>query len=133
MQRISILLAVHNGAPFISQAIQSLVDQTYPHWELIVVSNGSTDATVEICRRSSGADSRIRPFTLPEKGKNNAYNFAYQQATGEYLCFFAADDVLPTESVVERLQALEGKPANWYSTCCLRTFSADPKYDGIVF
>ena len=133
MRQVSILLAVHNGAPFIGDAIQSAIDQTYDNWELIIVSNGSTDETVRICRERGVADARIRVFALPEKGKNAAYNVAYSHATGAYVCFFAADDRLPRESLAERLAVLEGAPANCYSTCRLKTFSADPKYDGILF
>jgi len=131
-QRVSVLLAVHNGAQFIVEAIQSVVDQTYRHWELIIVSNGSTDDTVAICEERRTADARIRVVAVPERGKNAAYNVAYGRATGDYVCFFAADDLLPRESLEERLHALQGKPANGYATCCLKTVSADRKYDGIV-
>ncbi len=133
MKRVSVLLAVHNGAPFVASAIQSVIEQTYPHWELIVVSNGSTDDTVRIAECSSALDPRVSVVAVPHKGKNAAYNVAYKRSTGDFICFFAADDKLPENSLTERLNALQGKAASAYSTCCLKTFSANPRYDGIVF
>jgi glycosyltransferase involved in cell wall biosynthesis len=133
MSSISILLAVHNGAPFLEAAVQSVVAQTYPHWELIVVSNGSTDETTAIGEEWSRRDERVKCFSLPTRNKNAAYNFAFTQSTGDYLCFFAADDLLTPDSLAERLRVLEGQPQNSFSTCCLITFSDNPKYDGVMF
>jgi glycosyltransferase involved in cell wall biosynthesis len=130
---VSVLLAVHNGAEFIGAAIDSVIAQSLPSWELIVVSNGSTDETAAICQRQAAADSRIRFFELPEKGKNRAYNHAWLQSRGRFVSFFAADDLLTPDSLAARLEAVEDAGPNGFSTCCLQTFSADPKYDGALF
>jgi glycosyltransferase involved in cell wall biosynthesis len=133
MQTVSVLLAVHNGAPFIGEAIQSVIAQTHPHWELVVVSNGSSDDTVRIVEDAAARDSRIRCFSIPTKNKNAAYNYAFAQSRGDAICFFAADDVLPRASLAERLRVLDGLPESSFSTCCLQTISSDAKYDGLVF
>jgi glycosyltransferase involved in cell wall biosynthesis len=131
--KISVLLAVHNGELFISDAIRSVIGQSYNNWELIVVSNGSSDRTLKVCKDVAANQNRVSVFSLPAKNKNAAYNFAFARATGDYLCFFAADDRLPANSLKSRIGALAGAPPNAFSTCCLRTFSENPKYDGIVF
>lgn len=133
MKTVSILMAVYNGADFIEEAIRSVVEQSYPHWELLVVSNGSTDATVETATRAAGQDPRIRIDVLPAKGKNAAYNRAFELSRGDYLCFLAADDLLVRENLAERVAAIADAGDTAYATCCLQTFSDDPKYDGIVF
>src|SRR4051812_5853025 len=131
--RVTVLLAVNNGERFIAEAIKSVIDQSYRNLELIVVSNGSTDATVAICRAFEQADPRLRVFELPQRNKNAAYNFAFSKSSGDFVCFFAADDKLTPDSIAERVGMLIGEEAAAYSTCCLQTFADDPKYDGIVF
>ena len=131
--KVTVLLAVSNGERYIEDAISSVISQSYRNFELVVVSNGSTDATGRICRGFEEADSRVRVFELPTRNKNAAYNFAFSKSTGDLICFFAADDKLPHDSLTERVRALLGEGKEAYSTCCLQTFAEDPKYDGIVF
>ena len=131
--KVTVLLAVNNGEKFLGDAIASVVDQSYQNWELVVVSNGSTDGSVAVARDFERADPRVRVFDLPQRNKNAAYNFAFAQSTGDYICFFAADDRLTSDSLRERVDALAGQGIEAYSTCCLQTFADDPKYDGLVF
>jgi glycosyltransferase involved in cell wall biosynthesis len=74
MVKVSILLAVYNGSAYIDEAINSILNQTYPNWELIIVNNGSTDDTQSHLDKFSVKDSRIRVFDIGVKGKNKAYN-----------------------------------------------------------
>lgn len=131
MGKVSILLAVYNGGAYIEEAIESILAQEDSNWELIIVNNGSTDNTQAIIERYAAADSRIFAFDIKEKGKNKAYNFAFNQSSGDIICFFAADDKLATESIGKRSSVIKAK--NDYSTCCLKTFSEDKDRDGVVF
>lgn len=131
--KISVLLAVHNGARFIAEAIDSVTAQSYQSWELVIVSNGSTDATLGLCRERARSEPRLRVFGIAERNKNAAYNYAYAQSTGDYVCFFAADDILPPNSLADRISVLAGAGPDGFSTCCLKTVSTDPKYHGVVF
>jgi glycosyltransferase involved in cell wall biosynthesis len=130
---VSVLLAVHNGGAFLRDAIASVRAQTLRHWELVIASNGSTDDTESVAREAAALDPRIRIAVLPVAGKNRAYNHAWKLASGRYVCFFAADDLLLPTSLEERLAAAESAGPAGYSTCCLRTFSDNPLYDGLVF
>ncbi|MEE1884717.1 glycosyltransferase family 2 protein [Pedobacter flavus] len=130
--KVSILLAVYNGEAYIEAAIQSVLNQTYENWELIIVDNGSTDNTAKICLKYAELDDRIKFFKLLEKGKTKAYNKAFEESAGDFICYFAADDILEFESIEKRLKIIELKE-NGTSTCLLKTFSDDSAHNGVVF
>jgi glycosyltransferase involved in cell wall biosynthesis len=130
---ISVLLAVYNGEKFIAESIESVIGQEFRNWELIIVDNGSSDNTSNIVNSYCDADARIRLFNLKEKGKCNAYNFAFSKSSGDFICFFAADDILTPNNLFLRLYAIMGKGQLLYSTILLKTFSENKKFDGLVF
>lgn len=131
---ISILLPVHNEGNYVQEAITSVIDQSYRDWELIIVDNGSTDNTREICYEYSQVDSRIKFFKLDVKHKIKAHNFAYEQSIGNIICFFCGDDTLPENSLEERVKFFLKNPGdNIFTTCLLKTFSKNKKYDNNVF
>jgi len=131
-RKVSILLAVYNGGPWLDEAIRSVIGQSWSDWELVVVDNGSTDDSFGIASRYAAQDPRVRAFRLDQKGKNLAYNYAYEQSDGAYVTYFAADDVLPLDSLEKRLGLILDKGPNVYSTCAMRTQSDEPKFDGLV-
>jgi len=128
---VSILLAVFNGEKFITEAINSVLNQSYINWELIIVDNGSTDNTVQVVKDLIKNDERILLYTLEEKGKCKAYNYAFQKSKGDFICFLAADDTLPENSIESRRIPILNKSG--YSTCLLKTFSDNPKFDALIF
>jgi len=87
---VSIMMPAYNAAAFIEQAIQSVLAQTYADWELLVVNDGSTDATAEIAAQFH--DARIRLFTKENGGESSARNLALEHARGEFIAFLDADD-----------------------------------------
>lgn len=128
---VSILLAVFNGEKFITEAINSVLNQSYINWELIIVDNGSTDNTIQIVKDLIQNDERILFYTLAEKGKCRAYNYAFQKSKGDFICFLAADDTLTENSIELRRIPILNKSG--YSTCLLKTFSDNPKFDALIF
>jgi teichuronic acid biosynthesis glycosyltransferase TuaG len=99
---VSIIMPVFNAAPYVLQAIESALSQSYPHWELIIVNDGSTDDS-EI-KINAIQDERIRYFYQNNGGVSQARNKALEEMRGEYFCFLDADDVLPPESIASRLE-----------------------------
>lgn len=87
--RISVIIAVHNGAKTIGRAVASVFAQSYPAYELIVVDDGSTDETPEVL--SAYAD-RIRYIRQPNSGVSAARNAGAAAAQGDWLAFLDADD-----------------------------------------
>lgn len=131
---ISILLPVYNEGKYIKDAISSIISQTYKDWELIVVDNGSSDNTIEICEELARSDSRIKVYSLIEKHKVKAHNYAFNKSKGEIICFFCGDDTLPKNSLEERVKNFIDKPSGLsFSTCLLKTFSENQKFDGNIF
>ncbi|MGA9532822.1 MAG: glycosyltransferase [Anaerolineales bacterium] len=87
---VSVMMPAYNAAAFIGQAIDSVFDQTLEDWELIIIDDGSTDATSEVVGKYS--DRRIRLFRQPNQGEASARNAALSKIQGEYLAFLDADD-----------------------------------------
>ena len=130
--KLSVLLAVYNGEPWIDAAIASVRAQSWRNWELIVVDNGSTDDSFATASRHAAGDPRVKAFRLDEKGKNRAYNFAFEQSDGDFITYFAADDLLPPDSLEKRLSLLAGKGPEVFATSAMRTQSAEPRFDGLL-
>lgn len=93
--KVSVIMPVHNGAKYLSSAIDSVFAQTCTEWELIVVDDGSTDATPQILEEY--ADPKVKKFRQDNAGVAIARNRGLNCATGQYIAFLDADDLyLPT-------------------------------------
>lgn len=102
---ISIVLPTHNGARYLSQSIQSCVEQTFRDWELILVDDASTDETPAIIREWLGRDARLRAIHLTENRKlPGALNTGFDVARGE-LFTWTSDDNWYRPQALERMQA----------------------------
>lgn len=91
----SIIMPAYNAAKSIEQTVNSILMQEYADFELIIVNDGSTDATEQVVQNLTHTDSRISLKTIPNGGPGNARNIGIQQATGQYLYLMDADDGLP--------------------------------------
>jgi glycosyltransferase involved in cell wall biosynthesis len=91
---VSIITPTYNSAKFIAETIQSVQNQTYSNWEMIIVDDGSSDKTVEIVEQLSQFDNRIKCFKQEKNaGAGIARNKALTIAEGRYIAFLDADDV----------------------------------------
>lgn len=106
---ISIILPAYNAESCIQSTIQSVLNQTYTDWELIVIDDGSTDNTVAICQQIQASDKRINIFSKPNGGPSSARNLGLQQVHGEYLMFLDADDQFAPNALEIAIQGIEGK------------------------
>lgn len=90
---VSIGMPVHNGERFIREAIDSLLEQTFTVFELIISDNASTDSTESICQRYSKQDQRIQYIRQQEDiGALRNFQFVLSKASGEYFMWAACDD-----------------------------------------
>jgi hypothetical protein len=107
---VSVLMPAYNAAQFLAPAVQSVLDQTYPHWELLLMNDGSTDSTREVAL--SYADPRIR---LVDNGTNlgltATLNLGIGLAQGKYLARLDADDVAYPQRLAVQVAYLEQHPA----------------------
>jgi glycosyltransferase involved in cell wall biosynthesis len=118
METVSIMVPVYNAKTFLVQCFESLIQQTYPALEIILVDDGSTDDSGRMCDEFSRRDSRIRVIHQKNSGVSVARNMGIEAATGEYIQFVDADDFLDlraTECLVSSMRSQEvqmviGKP-----------------------
>lgn len=95
---VSLIVPVYNAAPFLDNCLSSIRAQTYQEIEILLVNDGSTDASPELCRSYTRKDSRFRLIDKPNTGVSDSRNQALNQATGKYLQFLDSDDWLPADS-----------------------------------
>ena len=116
---ISVVMSVYNGEPYLSEAIESILNQTFRDFEFIIINDGSTDASWEIIQRYANQDARIVPIIQDNIGLTRSLNKGIQLAKGEYIARQDADDL----SVPTRFeQQLPWLADYGYDLCCSRTW-----------
>ena len=101
--QISVITVCLNAVEFIEQTIQSVVAQSYPHLEYIIIDGGSTDGTVEIIR---GHEPHLAYWhSRPDRGVAHAFNLGLTQAQGDWILFLNADDLLLEPTGIEHMAA----------------------------
>jgi glycosyltransferase involved in cell wall biosynthesis len=106
--KISVVMPVYNGAFYIEKAIHSLLSQSFQDWELIVVDDGSTDATPQILE--GYVNDKIRVIRQDNSGEANARNTGLDHVRGEYLAFLDADDEYLPNALADLSQFLDRNP-----------------------
>lgn len=102
-QLVSIIVPVYRQAAYVATAIESVMAQDYPHWELLVVSDGPDPELDAVMQRYS--DPRIRYFnSKPHGGVGDTRNYALQRSSGDFWVFLDADDALPPTSLSLRME-----------------------------
>ena len=104
---VSVIIPVYNGAEFLEDCLRSVMNQTYRDIEIIVIDDGSTDESYEICKRLAKEDGRIRLFTQTNSGVSVARNKGIQEADGDFISFVDADDLLPKTSIDILMQKID--------------------------
>lgn len=109
---VSIGLPIYNGEPFLTETIESILDQSYSDLELILSDNASTDGTAEICRRFAERDPRVRYSRNPENlGAARNYNITFELARGRYFKWHGHDDPVPPDYLERCIAVLERDPS----------------------
>lgn len=95
--KISVIVPIYNAEKYLSACIESILNQTFTDFELILVNDGSTDGSFAICEQYRQKDSRIVIINKPNGGSSSAKNEGMKIAKGEFIEFVDADDLLDTE------------------------------------
>ncbi len=104
-QLVSVIMPMYNSESYVGKAIESVIGQTYPYWELLVVDDGSTDRSCEIVRAYAVRDSRVQllvndnPVGMPYAPRN----YGIQHAKGDYIAFLDSDDMWLREKLSQQL------------------------------
>lgn len=89
---ISVIMPAYNCKKYIAQSIESILNQTYQEFELIIIDDGSKDETLSIATEYSKKDGRIKVYSIENGGPSNARNVGMSKASYPYLCFIDSDD-----------------------------------------
>src|SRR5690625_7133724 len=93
MEKISVIIPVYNTEKFLDKSFETILNQTYTNLEVIVINDGSNEATSNKLKQFAKEDQRIQLFELSErKGVGHARNYALTKATGKYRYYFDSDD-----------------------------------------
>ena len=107
---VSIVTPTYNRSHFLKDVIDSLSQQTYPHWELLIVDDGSTDNTRDILHECTDKRVRYLQRNRAPKGANTCRNIGMDEAKGEFLIFLDSDDYLASFALSKRLTYLKEHP-----------------------
>ncbi|UJH69907.1 glycosyltransferase [Ornithinimicrobium sp. INDO-MA30-4] len=122
-------MAVYNGEPFVAEAIQRVLDQSFGHFELVIVDDGSTDEAPRTLM--SFADSRIRVITLESNvGRTLAFDRGLKEAKGEYVGFIGADDVVLPNWLAALLGVLDADPKLDLVSCFMERVTVEGRRTG---
>ena len=119
---ISVVTPVYNAARHLREAVDSVLAQTYAHFEMLLVDDGSTDASGEICDAYARADARIRVFHTENRGVSHARNVGLDAARGEWIFFIDSDDAIVPQALETLLRGAAGCDT---VICLMETFPED--------
>ena len=89
---VSIILPTYNRSRFLSETINSVLNQTYKDFELIIIDDGSTDDTADLIRKYTEQDNRVKYFFQENMERSQARNNGIEKSNGKYICFLDSDD-----------------------------------------
>ncbi len=115
---VTVLMTVYDGGRYLDEAVSSILAQTFPDFEFLIVDNGSTDETPDILMGLSDERLRIRRLQF-NLGRTGALNYALNTARGKYIAVLDADDVALPERLAEQMRWFESSPetallGSWY-------------------
>ena len=112
---VSIIIPVYRAEKWLAECVESILNQSWEDWELLLIDDGSPDGCGRICDAYAGADIRIRAFHQENRGPAAARNAGLDKARGEYITFCDADDGWEPEHLQNLLEAAEKSGAQMVS------------------
>lgn len=114
-KKISVVVPVYNTEAYLARCVDSILAQTYPHIEVVLVDDGATDASPAICDRYAETDARVKVVHKQNGGLSSARNAGLDAATGDYIGFVDSDDYISPDmyrTLAERLESGDAEIAN---------------------
>jgi len=107
---VSVLMSVHNGRKYLAEAVESILKQTFKHFEFIVVEDGSTDGSDEMLKCYARLDPRIRLVSQENQGLTRSLNTGLSIARGEFIARMDSDDIAYPQRLEVQLELLRRSP-----------------------
>ena len=122
--KVSIIVPIYNVEKYLCRCLDSILDQTFTDYELILVDDGSTDSSGELAEGFGSRDSRISIYHKKNGGLSDARNYGIERAGGEYLCFIDSDDWVEKNYLGELVRLIEEYEAD-IAICGFKRNSGD--------
>ena len=112
MPRVSVVIPCYNTGKYLRQALDSVLAQTYPDWEVILVNDGSTDNSAQIAMEAQEQfGSRLKYIYQSNRGLSATRNIAFANASGEFISFLDADDIYTPDRLQRGVEVLDADPS----------------------
>lgn len=131
MSYVSIILPVYNATRSLRKSVDSVHAQVFQDWELVLVDDGSTDGSSELCDKLATEDTRVRVIHKPNGGVSSARNAGIDAATGEYITFCDSDDYLEPDYLGTLVKMAESNPDCGHIWCCFQTVTGYQKENAV--
>lgn len=129
---ISVLLPVYNAEPYLHEAIESVLNQTYRDFELLALNDGSTDNSLAILNEFAARDKRVRVISRENKGLVETLNELVSKASGEYLARMDADDICLPERFAKQIAFMDTHPEHVVVGSWVETINAKGQQIGLI-
>ncbi|MFG6370064.1 MAG: glycosyltransferase [Lachnospiraceae bacterium] len=106
-KKVSVIIPVYNGKKYIKETLNSILQSTYQNLEVLVINDGSTDNSRQICECIRYQDSRVVIYNQENSGVVAARNYGVSKASGEYLCFCDQDDIVDPMCYAKQIEQIE--------------------------
>ena len=100
--KISVIIPVYNVEKWLNKCVDSILSQSYENFEVILVNDGSTDKSGDICDKYLKEDNRVKVFDILNSGQSVARNIGLKEAKGDYILFIDSDDYISDKAIIEK-------------------------------
>lgn len=107
MEKVSVIVPIYNVAPYLAECIESITNQTYANLEILLVNDGATDDSLQICEHYRQKDPRIKVISHQNSGRGPARNWGLKFATGSLILFVDGDDAIGYDHIRNLYQILK--------------------------
>lgn len=123
---ISVVVPVYNVEQYLEKCVNSIINQTYKNLEIILVDDGATDSSGNMCDQLAKSDSRITVYHKENGGLSDARNYGVERATGDYIGFVDSDDYIDSEMYEKLYEAIKKENVD-VAECNLKIIYPDRK------
>lgn len=132
MEKLSVIVPVYNSEKYLQRCIDSIMNQSYPYLQIILVNDGSTDNSLEICQAYAKKDERIKVIDKENGGVSSARNVGLIHTTGSYVTFVDSDDFIDLHMYETKLKILKNYQADVIESG-YRRFNDEGFYEEVHF
>lgn len=105
MEKISIIVPIYNAEKTLKKCINSVINQNFQEWELLLIDDGSTDSSLNLCKEYEKIDSRIKAFSKQNGGVSSARNYGIEKVNGDFIIFIDSDDYIENNLLQSAINA----------------------------